>query len=75
VPELARLPTKFMHEPWKAPAEVLEAAQVTQRWKSCESRRLGVSGGRSLTGPLRDAAPISLDTMVPRTGPYRALRV
>jgi len=28
VPELARLPNKFVHEPWKAPAAVLEEAGV-----------------------------------------------
>lgn len=28
VPELARLPKKWVHSPWAAPAEVLEAAGV-----------------------------------------------
>ena len=29
VPELARLPEKFIHEPWRAPDAVLRAAGVT----------------------------------------------
>lgn len=29
IPELADLPTKWIHKPWEAPAEVLEAAGVT----------------------------------------------
>lgn len=28
VPELARLPNTYIHEPWRAPREVLEAAGV-----------------------------------------------
>jgi len=28
VPELARLPAKFLHAPWTAPAEILRAAGV-----------------------------------------------
>jgi deoxyribodipyrimidine photo-lyase len=28
VPELARLPAKWIHQPWKAPTEVLESAGV-----------------------------------------------
>jgi deoxyribodipyrimidine photolyase len=28
VPELARLPAKYVHEPWKAPPATLEAAGV-----------------------------------------------
>jgi hypothetical protein len=31
---------------------------------------LGISGGRSLTGAVTRRSPISLDTMVPRTGGY-----
>lgn len=28
VPEIARLPKKYLHQPWQAPAEALEAAGV-----------------------------------------------
>jgi len=48
VPELARMPTKFIHRPWEAPAEVLAAAGV----------RLGDSYPRPIVdhGAARDAA-------------------
>lgn len=29
VPEIARLPQKFLHQPWLAPSEVLAAAGIT----------------------------------------------
>jgi deoxyribodipyrimidine photo-lyase len=40
VPELARLPDKFVHRPWEAPAPVLQAA--------------GVELGRNYPHPLVD---------------------
>jgi len=46
VPELARLPARWIHEPWAAPAEVLEAA--------------GVALGSSYPRPLVDHAAARL---------------
>ena len=60
VPELARLPKKWVHSPWAAPAEVLEAAGV-------------VLGGtyplRLTTRDLKVRAPLSAATLLPTSPP------
>jgi len=55
VPELARMPAKFIHRPWEAPAEVLAAAGV----------RLGGNYPRPIVdhGAARNAALAAFKTL------------
>ena len=62
LPELAGLPTKFLHKPWTAPAEVLRAAKLSYGTPSFEAR--GAAFGPALPG----GAPSVFDHVVVTCG-------
>jgi len=66
VPELARMPAKFIHQPWTAPAAVLTAAGV----------QLGGNYPQPMVdhGPARAAALAALQTLKARDGRTKAGR-